>query len=59
MDEISEEEAICKLQNIIDSESDDEEAAHSKADDVLRDFINGLGYEEIALLYDAIPKWCA
>ena len=59
MDKISKQEAVCKMQEIIDTMSDDIEMAHAEADDVLRDFLNGLGYEELVTLYDAVPKWYA
>ncbi len=59
MNKISEQEAVCKMQRIVDTMSDDLEVAHIEADDVLCDFLNGLGYEELVILYNAVPKWHA
>ena len=41
------------------SEYADIEAAHSKADDILCEVLDKLGYTEIVELYNGIEKWYA
>lgn len=51
-------EAIFELQKIL-SRSDDTEADHSAADQVLIKLLRNLGYETVADLWEQVPKWYA
>ena len=37
----------------------DEEACHSRADDLLCEFLKQLGYRELVEEYEKLPKWYA
>lgn len=47
-------DAIKKLQEI--SAIKDKEDAHIKADDVLKNLLNDLGYSDVVQMYDTIDK---
>ncbi len=37
----------------------DTEKAHTMADDILCDFLRGLGYDDLVDAYEAVDKWFA
>ena len=51
------EEAIKNLKEI--QKLGDKELAHIRADDVLCDFLNDLGYHDITKEYEKVGKWYA
>ena len=50
------EEAIERLKKC---HTGDTEADHCNDDDVLRDFLNALGYRDVVTAYDKVSKWFA
>lgn len=52
-------EAKAKLQDIIDNNGGDLEAAHLEADDIITDLLFSLGYEDVVALWLKVPKWYA
>ncbi len=38
-------------------DNDDQEEAHSEADDIISDLLYQIGYKEIAEAYRKVPKW--
>lgn len=52
-----EKEAIERMKGYVDSA--DPEQAHSEADDILFDFLKSQGYEDLAEMFDQVPKWYA
>lgn len=53
------EEAKAALLKIKEWGHGDPEAAHSAADDVLRDLLRDLGYGDVIEAWDSIDKWYA
>lgn len=51
------EAAVRKLRAI--QEMSDTERAHSDADDILRELLNTLGYQDVVDEYDKVEKWYA
>lgn len=41
------------------AESDDWEMAHSGADEILTQFLVGLGHQDVVEVYDKVNKWYA
>jgi hypothetical protein len=51
------EEAIKKLQKEVNNE--DTESAHGKADDILCELLEKIGYEDVIKKYNEVSKWYA
>ena len=50
-------QTMIKLKERCESYEIDEETAHGDADDLLMEFLNKLGYAELAKAFDDVPKW--
>jgi hypothetical protein len=56
-DETDRMKALARLKEL--QPSDDVEAAHSDADDVLCELLKKLGYADVVAEWEAVPKWYA
>lgn len=56
-EDITREEAIEALRAL--HGAGDIELAHGEADDILCKLLNALGYDDVVVAYDKVPKWFA
>lgn len=58
-DNMTEAEAINKMEEFVELGKDDPEIAHARADDLLMEFLISHGYNELVEIYDNVEKWYA
>lgn len=52
-------EAIAELNELVKLSAGDQEAAHSRGDEVLCELLTSIGYDDVVEVWNKINKWYA